>query len=240
MKKITSVVFVLGVLSLLLSSCSGSGVSVGGQNAEIATITVSGSGQVFVASDLGFIDIGVRSQGATVIEAIAINNEQAKAIQTALIEEGVEEKDIQTSYFNVYQQSDYDFQGNPVNTYYLVENTVHVTVRQLEKLGEILDAAARGGANNIYGVNFDVQDRSEAQSAARELAVQAAQAQAQELVQVAGFELGDLISISSLPISTTPYYGYGIGGGGGMAESVPIASGQVPINAQVEMIFAIK
>ena len=240
MKKIKSIALVLGVFSLLMSSCSGSGVSVGGQNAEIAAITVSGSGQVFVVPDLGYIDIGVRSQGTTVIEAIAINNEQAKAIQTALIEEGVEEKDIQTSYFNVYQQSDYDFQGNPVNTYYSVENTVHVTVRQLEKLGEILDAAARGGANNIYGVNFDVQDKSEAQSAARELAVQAAQTQAQELVQAAGFELGDLISISSLPTSTTPFYGYGIGGGGGMAESVPIASGQVPINAQVEMKFAIK
>ena len=241
MKKIKSIVLVLGALSMLLSSCSGSGVSVDGQNAEIATITVSGSGQVYVVPDMGYIDIGVRSQGATVIESIAINNEQAKAIQAALMEEGVEEKDIQTSYFNVYQQSDYDYQGNPVNTYYSVENTVYITVRQLEKLGEILDAAARGGANNIYGVNFDVQDKSEAQSAARNLAVQAAQAQAQELVQAAGFELGDLISISSSPItSAAPFYGYGIGGGGEMAESVPIASGQVPINAQVEMTFAIK
>jgi len=240
MKKILSIVLVLGSFSLLLSSCSGSGVSEGGQNAETATITVSGSGQVYVIPDMSYIDIGVRSQGATVIEAIAINNEQATAIQTALMEEGVEEKDIQTSYFNVYQQSDYDYQGNPVNTYYSVENTVNVTVRRLEHLGKILDAAARGGANNIYGVNFDVQDKSEAKSSARNLAVQAAQAQAQELVQAAGFELGDLISISSLPISTTPFYEYGIGGGGGMAESVPIASGQVPINAQVEMTFAIK
>jgi len=241
MKKIKNIVLVLGAFSLLLASCSGSDASVGGQNAEIATITVSGSGQVFVVPDIGHIEIGVRSQGATVIEAIAINNEQAKAIQTALMEQGVEEKDIQTSYFNVYQQSDYDYQGSPVSTYYSVENTVYVTVRQLDKLGEILDAAARGGANNIYGVNFDVQDKSEAQSTARNLAVQAAQAQAQEVAQAAGFELGDLISISSLPAtSSAPFYGYGIGGGGGMAESVPISSGQVPINAQVEMTFAIK
>ncbi len=240
MKKIKSIVLGLGLLSFILSSCSGSGVSAGGQNAEMAVITVTGSGQVYVVPDTGYIDIGVRSQGATVIEAIAINNEQANAIQAALVEQGVEVEDIQTSNFNVYQQTDYDYQGNPVSTYYSVENTVYVTVRKLEKLGKVLDAAARSGANNIYGVNFDVQDKSEAQSTARKLAIQSAQAQAQELAQAAEVELGDLISIISSSISTTPFYGYGIGGGGGMAESVPISSGQMPINAQVEMTFAIQ
>jgi uncharacterized protein YggE len=187
-----------------------------------------------------YINIGVRSQGATVIDAIAINNGQANAIQTALVEQGVAEEDIQTSNFNVYQQSDYDYQGSPVNTYYSVENTVYVTVRQLENLGNVLDAVARSGANNIYGVNFDVEDKSAAQSAARELAVQSGQAQAQELAQAAGFELGELISITSSATSTTPFYGYGMGGGGGKAESVPISTGQIPINAQVEMTYAIK
>jgi uncharacterized protein YggE len=240
MNKIKSIVLGLGILSFILSSCSGSGVSAGGQNAEMAVITVTGSGQVYVVPDMGYIDIGVRSRGATVIEAMEINSEQANEILTALVEQGVEEDDIQTSNFNVYQQTDYDYQGNPTSTYYSVENTVNITVRQLENLGNVLDAAARSGANNIYGVNFDVQDKSEAQSTARKLAIQSAQAQAQELAQAAGVELGDLISIISSSISTTPFYGYGIGGGGGMAESVPISSGQMPINAQVEMTFAIQ
>jgi uncharacterized protein YggE len=239
MKKIKSIVLVLGVFSFILNSCSGSGVSAGGQNTEMAMITVAGSGQVHVVPDIGYINIGVSSQGATVIEAIAINNEWADAIQAALVEQGVEEKDIQTSNFNVYQQSDYDYQGNLVSTYYSVENTVYVTVRQLENLGNVLDAVAGSGANNIYGVNFDVQDKSEAQSAARKLAVQSAQAQAQELAQAAGVELGDLISINSSSNSMASIYGYGMGGGG-MVESVPISSGQIPINAQVEMTFAIR
>jgi len=240
MKKIKSIVFVLGILTFSLSSCSGSGVSAGGQITEVAVITVTGSGQVYVVPDMGYIDIGVRSQGATVIEAIAINNEQANAIQAALVEQGIEVEDVQTSNFNVYQQTDYDYQGSPTGTYYSVENTVYVTVRQLENLGKVLDAVARSGANNIYGVNFDVQDKSEAQSSARKLAIQSAQAQAQELAQAAGVELGDLISIISPSISTTPFYGYGMGGGGGMMETVPISSGQMPIDAQVEMTFAIK
>jgi len=240
MTKIKSIVLVLVVFSLIISSCSGSGVSAGAQSPEVALITVTGSGQVYVVPDIGYINIGVRSQGATVIEAIAINNEQANAIQTALVEQGIEENDIQTSNFNVYQQTDYDYQGNPGNVYYSVENTVYVTVRQLENLGIVLDTVARNGANNIYGVTFDVQDKSEAQSTARKLAIQSAQAQAQELAQTAGVELGDLVSITSSSTSTTPFYGYGVGGGGGMLESVPISSGQMPINAQVEMTFAIQ
>ena len=240
MNKIKSIVLVLGIFSFAISSCSGSGVSTGGQTTEAPVITVTGSGQVYVVPDMGYIDIGVRSQGATVIEAIAINNEQANAIQAALVEQGVEVEDIQTSNFNVYQQTDYDYQGSPTSTYYSVENTVYVTVHQLENLGKVLDAAARSGANNIYGVNFDVQDKSEAQSTARKLAIQSAQAQARELAQAAGIELGDLISIISPSISTTPFYEYGMGGGGGMMETVPISSGQMPINAQVELTFAIK
>ena len=240
MKKIKSIVLVLGIFSFVFSSCSGSGVTAGGETIEAAVITVTGSGQVYVVPDMGYIDIGVRSQGATVIEAITINNEQANAIQAALVEQGVDVEDIQTSNFNVYQQTDYDYQGSPTSTYYSVENTVYVTVHQLENLGKVLDAAARSGANNIYGVNFDVKDKSEAQSAARKLAIQSAQAQAQELAQAAGVELGDLISIISPSISTTPFYGYGMGGGGGMMETVPISSGQMPIDAQVEMTFAIK
>jgi len=240
MKKTNRVVQLLGILLIMLSSCSGSDLMAEGEKSKQAIITVAGSGQVDVEPDLGYINIGVRSQGATVIDAIAINNGQASAIQTALVEQGVAEEDIQTSNFNVYQQSDYDYQGNPVSTYYSVENTVYVTVRKLENLGNVLDAVARSGANNIYGVNFDVEDKSAAQTTARELAIQSAQAQAQELARAAGIELGELISIKSPASSTTPFYGYGVGGGGGMAESVPISTGQIPINAQVEVTYAIK
>ncbi|MDO9546306.1 MAG: SIMPL domain-containing protein [Pelolinea sp.] len=240
MKKIMGIGFVLGALSLALSSCSGAGAAVVGQNGEPAVITVTGSGEAYVVPDIGYINVGVRYQGATVTEAIAVNNELARSIQASLIDQGIDEKDIQTSNFNVYQQSDYDYQGNPTSTYYMVENTVYVTVRQIESMGEVLDAVARGGANIIYGVNFDVQDKSKALSTARKLAVQSAQVQAQELALAAGVELGDLISIDSSFSSAAPFYGYGLGGGGGVAESVPVASGQISVSAQVQMTFIIQ
>lgn len=242
MKKIYRIGLFLGAISLVFSSCSGNSVAAVGQNGEQAVITVAGLGEVYVVPDIGYINVGVRSQGATVTEAIAVNNDMAKSIQSSLSDQGIEEKDIQTSNFNVYQQYEYDYQGNPANTYYAVENTVYVTVRQIERMGEVLDAVARSGANTIYGVNFDVQDKTEALSTARKLAVQSAQVQAQELALAAGVELGDLISIDSSTSSTAPFYGYGygLGGGGGGGESVPVASGQISVSAQVLMTFSIK
>lgn len=230
---------IFGTIALLLISCSNTGVPQNGQNADQAVITVTGSGEVNVVPDIGYINVGVRSRGATVSEAISVNNESANAIKASLLEQGVAEEDIQTSNFNVYQQSDYDFQGNPTDTYFMVENSVYVTVRQIESMGEVLDAVAKGGANNIYGVNFDVQDKTEALSTARELAVQSAQVQARELADAANVELGEIISINASTSTTEPFYGYGIGGGGGM-ESVPISSGQIPVSTQVQVTFSIK
>lgn len=230
---------------VLLNACTPAVTSVApladGTNQLAPQISVTGSGQVFVTPDIAYINIGVRSQADTVAEALDLNNQQAQAIKDALMEQGIEEKDIQTSSFNVYPQSDYDFQGQVTDTYFSVENTVYVTVRNLENLSDTLDAVATSGANNIYGINFDVEDKTEAQSTARELAVESAHAQAQELAAAAGVELSGLISISTSAGYPTPYYEYGLGGGGaGGAESVPIASGQMQINAQVTLVYAIK
>jgi len=240
MKKIICIGLVFGLLSFVLCSCTSAGAKIVGQNSSQAVIIVTGEGEVIVVPDIGYINVGVRSQGETVSEAIATNNSMAKSIQASLLEQGVEEKDIQTSNFNVYQQSDYDYNGNPTNIYYSVENTVNVTVREIDKMGAILDASARGGANNIYGVYFDVMDKSDALYTARLLAVQSAQTQALELASAAGVELGKMISVDSTTTSPEPFYGYGMGGGGGMADSVPIASGQIPVSAQVQLTFAIK
>ncbi len=92
MKKNISIGLILGALSLLLSSCSGNGAVVAGQIGEKAVITATGLGEVHVVPDIGYINVGVRSQGATVTEAIAVNNELAKSIQASLMGQGIDEK----------------------------------------------------------------------------------------------------------------------------------------------------
>jgi len=227
-----------------LAGCGPAAVSGGLPVSEpVPQISVVGVGEVYVTPDIATINVGVRSQADTVAEALEQNNAQAMAIKETLMAQGVAEKDIQTASFNVYPQSDYDFQGNITRTYYAVENNVYVTVRDLDTLGETLDAVARSGANNIYGITFDVQDKSEAQSTTRELAMESARQQAEELAQTAGVALGDILSISTYTSYPSPYYDYGAGGRGGAegyAAAVPIASGQMQITSQVTVVFRIK
>ena len=246
------------VVLMALAACS-SAVDAGGGNpnqvpqapapptpalqSPVPQVSVVGSGLVYVSPDIAYINVGVHSQADTVVDALEFNNAQAKTINETLMSQGVDEKDIQTSSFNVYPQSDYDAQGKIVRTYFSVENNVYVTVRNLESLGKVLDAVAKSGANNIYGITFDVQDKTQAQSSARKLAVDSARIQAQELAAAAGVELGNIIMINSTSGYSQPYYGQGMGGGGGGAASsqaVPIAAGQMQITSDVTMIFAIK
>lgn len=229
---------------LILGACAPQGQVAapvaGGTNQPAPNISVTGSGQVNVTPDIAYINVGVRSEGDTVSEALELNNQQAQSIKETLMAEGVAEEDIQTSSFNIYPQSEYDFQGQPTRDFFSVENVVYVTVRNLDNLGQTLDAVARSGANNIYGINFDVQDKTEAQTAARELAVESARRQAQELAEAAGVTLGGLVSVSTAQAAPSPYYGYAYGMGGGGEGAVPIASGQMQISAQVTLVYAIQ
>jgi uncharacterized protein YggE len=209
----------------------------------VPQVSVVGSGLVYVTPDVAYINVGVRSQADTVAAALDLNSAQAKTIKDTLVAQGVDEKDIQTSSFNVYPQSEYDTMGKIVRTYFSVENNVYVTVRNLDSIGKVLDAVAKSGANNIYGITFDVQDKTAAQSTARKLAVDSARVQAQELAAAAGVELGDIIMISSTSGYSQPYYGQGMGGGGGGAAfstAVPIAAGQMQVTSDVTLTFKIK
>ena len=127
--------------------------------------------------------------------ALSDNSTQAQAIQKALTGMGVDPKDIQTSAFNVYPQQ---LQPNPRPdgsettpvTTYAVDNTVSVTVRDLSKLGALLDQVVKSGANNINGIQFDAEDKTKALSEARKLAIQDAKNQAQEIATDFGRHAG--------------------------------------------------
>ncbi len=241
-----TLIFISAAMALLLGACAPAAVvspATAANPAPARQLSVVGVGQVYATPDIAYINVGVRSQADTVAEAIEQNNTQARAINETLMGGGVAEEDIQTSSFNVYPQSEYDFQGNITRTFYVVENTVYVTVRDLNALGTVLDAVTTSGANTIYGINFDLQDKTPAQSDARALAVESARTQAQELADLTGVELGEITSITTFYSYPMQYYGYGMGGGGGaapMASSVPITAGQMQVNSEVTIVFAIK
>lgn len=238
-----SILFV-ALAGLLLAACGTAAPApqpVAGQPAT--GLTVSGRGEIRLVPNIATVTIGVRTTGVNVSDVVAANAAQVAEVMEALSGLGIAMEDMQTSNFNVYANQSYDpVTGLPSEiTSYSVENTVTVIARDLSKLGELLDRAVSAGANSIWGVSFDVDDKSATQAQARDLAVQNAIEQAQALASAAGVELGNIISINYAP--TGYYYGpmYSLGGGGAAAEaSTSILPGQITVGADVSITFAIK
>jgi hypothetical protein len=242
MKKKT--IFIIGTLligAVLLSAC-GQIEAQGVTSTSERYIRVSGSGEVAVVPDIAYINIGVHSEAEDVSSALEANNTQAAELTEALKAEGIEEKDIQTANFNVYPQTRYDNMGQPVGTSYVVDNTVYVTVRDLANLGKMLDTAISAGANNIYGISFDIADKETVLAQARELAIKDAEAKAQSVAEVAGVTLGQILSIDvSTPTYNQPYFGYGMGGGTSRVDtSVPVSAGQIVVSYTATLNYAIE
>lgn len=229
------------VMVLVLAACQSAPIAAS-QNSNVVTrqINVSGNGKVYLAPDIAYVFIGVQSQAENVGDALNQNNSKAVAIANTIKELGVEEKDIQTSSFNIYPQQQYSPEGQLTGTIYMVDNTVNVTVRDLSVLGKLLDAVVRAGANSINGINFDVLDKTAAITEARKLAIQDAQAQAQELAAAAGVELGNLINLNAYTSSgPTPLYD-AKGGVGAAASNVPVSAGQLLISVDANLTYEIK
>ncbi len=243
MKRSIFIVLLSVVATIFLASCQGTGTTLISNQPIVRQISVTGHGEVYVVPDVAYVNIGVQNTAATVTEALNQNTDQAQGIRTALASLGVADIDIQTSSFSIYPMPQYDQTGQLTGTLYQASNTVFVTVRDLEKLGQILDAVVRSGANTINGISFDVTDSTAAVAEARQKAVEDAQTQGQELVDATGTSLGEVQSIYIYGSSTpSPVYDGKGGGGGAMMEysQVPIGTGQMMITVDVSITWELK
>jgi len=238
MAKKTVFIGVLLLIGLFLSACGTPSAITVSAPAQIPQISASGSGLVQVVPDIAYVYIGVRSEGKTVADAIK-NSQVANDIKVSLLAQNVAEKDIQTSSFNIYPQQ-YNAAGQSVPTFYVVENTVYVTIRNLDGIGTILDLVAKAGANSINGIYFDLSNKASAQEQARQLAIEEAKKQAEQIASLTGVKLGKLISINVYS-SGAPYVMEGKGGGGGTmaGSSVPVSTGQMTISADANLVYEI-
>jgi uncharacterized protein YggE len=230
---------VLVIATMALSACSAS-VQFG--QTMPRTINVTGNAEVILAPDIAYVSIGVHSEAETAKAAVAANNSQTQAVIDAIKGQGVADKDIQTTNFSVYQQQKYSPTGEDLGTYFMADNTVYVTMRDITKVGDILDAAISAGANNIYGITFDVQDKEAAMASGRDQAMADAQAQAEQLATAAGAALGEVQNISYYTSSPAPIYydNKAFSGVGGEGASVPVSPGQLTLTIAVSVTYSIK
>ncbi len=236
----TKFMFVAAValLALVLSAC-GSTINQG-----VRTVSVTGAGQAYLVPDIAYIYVGVHTEKPSASAAMAENNAQTEKMIQALKDFGVDAKDIRTTNFSIWPQDKYDpSTGLPTGEKtYSVDNTVYVTVRDLPKLGDLLDTVVAAGANTVNSIQFDVADKAEAIKNARAEAVKDAQAQAQQLADAAGVTLGEIQSLGFYDSQPYPIF-EGKGGGGAdvaQAVSVPIQPGQLTFSVTVNVTYAIK
>jgi uncharacterized protein len=167
------------------------------------------------------------------------NNTKAQGVINAIKGFGVDGKDIQTTNFSIYPQQQYDTNGKETGIIYMVDNTVYVTVRDLTKLGAMLDGTVNAGANNISNISFDVADKSAALSQARQAAVEQARKQADELTSATGVALGDVQTISYNDY--TPPVAIQYARAATLSDSsVPVQAGSMQISTTVTIVYTIK
>ncbi len=240
MKKVFAIVTASLIMVVALAACSQTPTTITTAPA-IRTISANGNGKVYIVPDVAYIYVGVRVDADEVSDALNQNNLQAQAISEAVQALGVEAVDIQTASFNVYPMSDYDMEGKISRKYFVVENTVYITVRDLSKLGVLLDSVVRSGANTINSITFDILDKDKAMAEARDLAIAKAKTEAEAIAKAAGVKLGDLQSVGVYTSNGGMAIYDAKGGGSAQAMSqVPVAAGQVVITADANVTYEIQ
>jgi uncharacterized protein YggE len=243
MKTKSILIAVVFMFALLVSACGGTTTVNQEAQPPLRTLSAAGTGTANLVPDIAYLYFGVHTEKLTATEAVAENNTQTQTVIQALTEFGIDAKDIRTSNFSIWPMDKYDpASGMPTGEKtYAVDNTVYVTVRDLETLGDLLDTVVQAGANTVQSIQFDVADKDEALKTARAEAVKDAAEKAQELAAAAGVELGELQSVSFLDNQNYPIFeGRGGGGAASEAAAVPIQPGQLTFTVTVNVSYEIK
>jgi hypothetical protein len=211
-------------------------------------ITFSGIGSVYAKPDLVLTSFSVITEAETVEETMTPNAEKMNEIINAIKEQGVEQNDIKTTDFNIYpryeypKSSTYYYESERMLVGYEMTQTVEVKIRDLTKVGEIIQSATDAGANQVGSLQFTIDDQDSLKAEAREKAIQNAKDKAQELASQLGIKLGKIISFSES--NYTPYYSYDAKNESsvlGMGGSTPqIETGENKIEANVTIVYELK
>jgi len=206
----------------------------------LRTISVSGHGEVSAVPDIARVAVGVRTIAETARVALSENSTSMTAIFEALSKAGIADRDMQTVGLSLNprwtQKVNQDGTRTQVPVGYEASNQLSVTCRDLSRLGELLDALAEAGANDMRGISFDIDEKDRLMDEARKRAVQDGRARAELLAREAGVELGKVLSISEGG-SQGPIFQ-----ARGMAEmaAVPIAEGEQTISANIALTYEIE
>ncbi len=206
---------------------------------ETPRITVVGAGEVSAAPDMAIVTVGVREQAPTAAEALTRNSEAMNRVFDTLAALGIEQRDIQTvslSVHPVYRQVRVEDRIENREDGFQAANLAQVRLRDLAMVGPGLDALVEAGANELYGVAFDIAEKQALLDQARAAAVADARRKAALYAEAAGVRLGAVIAITEATQGVVyPKMEMAMA----RDASVPVAEGEQTLSAAVTVVFAI-
>ena len=256
----------LAALALVAAACAGDGTTsgaTGGLNAaQIESLArslgvspsilggntgihVTGAGTASATPDIAILSLGVEGQARTVAEANAIAANAIAAVLAVLRESGVDDVDMKTQHFSIQPQYSFNRDtGVQSLTGYRVTNSLVVTLRDLDAVGSIIDAAAAAGgdATRINSIGFRVEDGVALEAEARVLALADAVAKADLFAEATGVTRGKLVFIteSSFQQFARSESAFALDGGfAASAAPTEILAGEFDVRVSVQAVFAI-
>lgn len=258
--RVVAVVALLGVaigvgLSAFTGGTGGHGTSVAAQGMTPTptvgtmprTVTVTGTGIATLPPDLARFSVGITEEGRDVMAPQATVATKTDAIIAALRTNGVDvDKDVRTSNYSI--QPIYDTSrnvGTQMITGYRVTNQVNVTVRDIRgnRVGTLIDATVKGGANTVSSISFGLANPDAATNQAREDAVRNARAKADTLTRVAGAAVGPVITISETsvsPVEARQLSAAPAASGAAAAPPTAIQAGETSVTINVSIVYTLQ
>ncbi|ANM05260.1 hypothetical protein AMC78_CH03192 [Rhizobium phaseoli] len=210
-----------------------------------AVISVTGDGESSVTPDMAIVTLSVVKQAKTAREALDENNKAMKDVLDALKSGGIAERDLQTSGFSIQPQYNYPQpvdgqQQQPQLIGYQTINAVTVRLRDLAKLGQVIDQSVTLGINQGGDIQFTNDKPEAAIEEARKDAVAEAVKKAKTLSEAAGVKLGRIIEINENEPRPLPQPAYRATMMKEADAAVPVQAGETTYNVSVTVTFAIE
>lgn len=244
----------LALTALLLSACatvpgrSSLEVGVPEVAGELAgpifeTISVTGFGSATGQPDMATVTLAVEVEAPAIADAIESSNRTVQSVMEALLAQGIDELDMQSTSFNVWREDDYDFDtGQPTGTHsFHVDSALSVIIHGVDRVSGIIQTGLDAGATNVWGLTYGIDDPAELQAEARALAFQDAADRAGQIAAAMGVSLGQPVIASELAgggVLGIDQFGVAreMGGGGGP----PLSPGVLDVLIQLDLVYTIE
>ncbi len=234
MKTLSRITIASSCLAAIIALCS---CTLKQETPVQRTITVTGTASVETEVDQIHLSISIETRNKDITKSTAENAEKMTNVLNALKENGINEKDISTSNYNIYE----DRYSKDKVTEYVVHNTINILFYDSAKTGNIIDIAVKNGANNISSLNFTSSKTNESKKQARLLAIKNADEKANLMASASGLSVGKALNIvegsSNARPAANEFKMMAATAEGSFDAATPISAGTASVTSSVTITY---